>query len=550
MATGRIGRPGMGPFSATGQPNAMGGREVGGLANMLAAHMALENPDHRALVQSFWKSPEIADKAGLKAVDLFRAVGEGKIKALWILSTNPAVSMPDADGVAAAIAAVPFTVVSDMFADTDTARLAHVLLPAAGWGEKSGTVTNSDRTVSRQRAFLKPPGEARPDWRAISDVAATMGWGAAFDYASPAEIFREHAALSAVAAALGRDFDLSALAGIGEDAYAAFEPARWPLSKARRGGRFFGEGGFFTPDRKARMLALTPRPLAAETTAERPFRLNTGRARDHWHTMTRTGRTPRLSRHIAEPYLEIHPADAARVGLRPAEIAEVSASEGRFLARALVTERAAKGSVFAPMHWTGVYASAGRADAAVAAAVDPVSGQPELKGAAVAVARFPAAWHAFAASAADLPAPPYPYWAKARAEAGWRWELAGTETPKDWEVFARALFGGEVALSAIDRTAGTARIAVYAGDRLSGVLAAAPAPVALDRAQALAAFARGDAAGALRGGSGAEADAGPVICACNGVGAKTILAAASACRGDLDRIADATGAGAVCGSCR
>ncbi|MEO0363638.1 MAG: molybdopterin-dependent oxidoreductase, partial [Pseudomonadota bacterium] len=394
LATGRIGRPGMGPFSVTGQPNAMGGREVGGLSNMLAAHLDLEDAEHREAVRRFWRAPRVAAKPGLKAVDLFRACADGRIKALWILSTNPAVSMPDADRVAAAIAAVPFTVVSDMFADTDTARLAHVLLPAAGWGEKSGTVTNSDRTVSRQRAFLKPPGEARPDWRAISDVAAAMGWGAAFDYASPAEIFREHAALSAVAAGLGRDFDLSAFAGIDEDAYAAFEPARWPLSKARRGGRFFGEGGFFTPDRKARMLALTPRPLAAETTAERPFRLNTGRARDHWHTMTRTGRTPRLSRHIAEPYLEIHPADAARVGLRPAEIAEVSAPEGRFLARALVTERAAKGSVFAPMHWTGVYASAGRADAAVAAAVDPVSGQPELKGAAVAVARFPAAWHA------------------------------------------------------------------------------------------------------------------------------------------------------------
>ena len=213
LATGRIGRPGMGPFSVTGQPNAMGGREVGGLANMLAAHLDLENPAHRAAVQTFWRAPTIADRPGLKAVDMFRAAADGRIKALWIMATNPVASLPEADAVAAALEACPFVVVSDMTARTDTAAHADVLLPAAGWGEKSGTVTNSERRISRQRAFLPPPGEARPDWWALAEVGKRLGWPARLRLVhGPAAIFREHAALSARAAALGRDFDIGALA--------------------------------------------------------------------------------------------------------------------------------------------------------------------------------------------------------------------------------------------------------------------------------------------------------------------------------------------------
>src|SRR6185437_7746341 len=214
LATGRIGKPGMGPFSVTGQPNAMGGREVGGLANTLAAHMDIENPEHRARVQRFWQSPTIATKPGLKAVDMFRAVGDGSIKALWIMATNPVVSMPDADRVEAAIRGCPFVVVSDVVAETDTLRHAHAKLPAAAWGERDGTVTNSERCISRQRPFLPPPGEARADWRIISDVAKRMGYAEAFDYSSPAEIFAEHAALSVFDNGGDRDFDIGACAGI------------------------------------------------------------------------------------------------------------------------------------------------------------------------------------------------------------------------------------------------------------------------------------------------------------------------------------------------
>ena len=195
LATGRIGRAGMGPFSVTGQPNAMGGREVGGLANMLACHLDLENADHRNAVKDFWSAPAMPEAAGLKAVEMFKAVGEGKIKALWIIHTNPAVSMPDADKVRDAIAGCDFVVVSDITAATDTARLAHVLLPATGWGEKDGTVTNSDRMMSRQRAVLPAPGLARPDWDQLAEVGRRMGFNAAFEYETPAEIFREYAAI-------------------------------------------------------------------------------------------------------------------------------------------------------------------------------------------------------------------------------------------------------------------------------------------------------------------------------------------------------------------
>ncbi|RVD36570.1 nitrate reductase, partial [Mesorhizobium sp. M8A.F.Ca.ET.023.02.2.1] len=212
LATGRIGKPGAGPFSVTGQPNAMGGREVGGMANMLAAHMEIENLEHRERVRRFWKTPEIAGKPGLKAVEMFKAVADGRVKALWIMATNPVDSMPDAGAVEAAIKACPFVVVSDVLAETDTVRHAHVRLPATAWGEKDGTVTNSERRISRQRAFLPAPGEARPDWWIIAEVARRMGFDDAFAHETPAEIFAEHAALSGFENDGARDFDIGAYA--------------------------------------------------------------------------------------------------------------------------------------------------------------------------------------------------------------------------------------------------------------------------------------------------------------------------------------------------
>jgi assimilatory nitrate reductase catalytic subunit len=218
----------MGPFSLTGQPNAMGGRETGGLANMLAAHMEIDNAEHRRIVQGFWDSPRLANKPGLKAVDLFRAVGDGRIKALWIMATNPVDSMPQADVVRAAIESCPFVVVSDVARHTDTTALAHVLLPSAAWGEKSGTVTNSERRISRQRTFLKAPGEARPDWWQLAEIGRRMGWHDAFDYAGPAAIFAEYARMTGTGNGGKRDLDISACGDISESDYDSLAPFRFP----------------------------------------------------------------------------------------------------------------------------------------------------------------------------------------------------------------------------------------------------------------------------------------------------------------------------------
>ncbi|MDV7144394.1 molybdopterin-dependent oxidoreductase [Tropicimonas sp. TH_r6] len=554
LATGRIGKPGMGPFSVTGQPNAMGGREVGGLANMLACHLDIENAEHRAAVKEFWDAPRMPDGPGLKAVDMFRAVERGEIKALWIMCTNPAVSMPDADRVAAAIEACDFTVVSDLTAETDTARLADVLLPATGWAEKDGTVTNSERCISRQRTILPPPGSARHDWQIICDVAERMGHGAAFDFASPAEIFREYAALSGLAGKLGRDFDISDLADLSDRDFDALEPFHWPCAGARQGGRFFAEGGFYHADGKAKMLAVTHRAPASVPSAAYPFRFNTGRVRDHWHTMTRTAKSARLSQHIAEPFLEIHPQDAASLGLAPASLAEVTSPQGRALLRVLISDRIQTGQVFAPMHWTGETAPAGRIDALVAANTDPFSGQPESKASVVAIRPFAAAWYGFALSTKEF-RPDTDYWARARTRDGWRAELACSRDPSDWEDEARALFGlgaEAQALTMIDPMRGAARLAFLEEGRLVAALYAGPEPVGVSRSFLAGQIGAETDGAILSGRPGAERpDPGATVCACFDVGQNTILEAIrSQSLLSVEQIGTALQAGSNCGSCK
>lgn len=549
LATGRIGRPGMGPFSVTGQPNAMGGREVGGMANMLACHLDIENAEHRATVQSFWQSPTIAAVPGLKAVEMFRAVATGRIKALWIIATNPAVSMPEADAVRDAIAGCDFVVVSDLTARTDTARLAHVLLPATGWAEKSGTVTNSDRTISRQRPALTAPGEARDDWRILCDVAARMGWASAFTYDTPAEIFREYAALSGVAVGLGLDFDISGLATADYD---ALPPTRWPVGATKPKERFFANGGFFTPDRRARMVPVTATSPAALTPAA-PFRLNTGRVRDHWHTMTRTGKSPRLSQHIAEPFIEIHPDDAADLGIAPASLAAVSSPSGRAILRALITTRVQPGHLFAPIHWSGETAPTGRIDAVIATATDPHSGQPETKAAAVQIAPFAAQWFGFAVAKNPL-TPDCAYWARARTTTGYRAELAGVSAPDDWRAEARRLFNLPDAqmVSVIDPARGLARLAFLEHGCVVAALFIATHPVAVSRNHAVDLLGTAPDHGLLAGRPTADRpDAGAIICACFDVGANTILTAIDTqSLATVEAIGTALRAGTNCGSCR
>ncbi|MEQ6247604.1 molybdopterin-dependent oxidoreductase [Sulfitobacter sp. HNIBRBA3233] len=547
LATGRIGKPGAGPFSVTGQPNAMGGREVGGLANMLACHLDLENPAHRHAVRLFWDAPQMPEAAGLKAVEMFRAVARGDIKALWIIHTNPAVSMPDVNAVAAAIAGCDFTVVSDITGQTDTARLADVLLPATAWAEKDGTVTNSDRTISRQRAVLPPPAQARPDWAILAEVGRRMGWHKAFDYDGPAQIFREHAALSGIAGGFGRDFDISGMAELSDADYARLAPFRWPFA-ARKGGRFFADGGFFTPNGKARMLPLHPRAMAAPVTPDFPYRLNTGRTRDQWHTMTRTGKSVRLAAHLSEPFLEIHPSDASAIGIDPAGLVRVHNATGSAILRALITDRVKPGQLFAPIHWTGETAPSGRIDMLVPGAFDPVSGQPESKAAAVAVEAFRAQWYGFAVSRGPILADSA-YWAKTPTAKGWRCELAGLDRPADWEQAARRMFGqtGGTLQTLEDKQGGSFRAVLTGENGLEAALFVSAKPVAVMRD-----YLAGLPDAAITGRAPVDQpDPGPILCSCFGVGVNTILAAIEERQlATVDAIGAALQAGTNCGSCR
>jgi len=552
LAMGRIGRLGSGPFSVTGQPNAMGGREVGGLANMLACHLDLESAEHRATVQEFWNAPSLPDAPGLKAVEMFRAVAQGGIKALWIIHTNPVVSMPDADAVRKAIGACDFTVISDITAQTDTARCADVVLPATGWAEKTGTVTNSDRTISRQRAVLAAPGQARHDWAILADVGRRMGWPEAFDYDNPAEIFREYAALSGRAAQMGRDFDISGLRDLDDRAYDGLDPVRWPVGAAHHSGRFFTHGGFFHANGKARMLPLRWRPPAARVTARYPFRLNTGRIRDQWHTMTRTGLAARLSAHLAEPYVDLHPTDAAALGVGRADLVALESPQGKAILRARITDAQKPGQLFAPIHWTGETAPSGRIDAVVADVTDPVSGQPESKAAMVAARQFAAEWYGFAVSTRPVH-PRAAYWARARTQTGWRLELADTHKVADWEAEARRLFDlPDAEVQSIKDTArGSVRLAFHQHGRLSAALFVSRTPVAVMR-DYLCVMTGCPAPDILTGRPPADRpDPGPTLCACLSVGVNTVLRAIET-DGlmSVDEIGQALGAGTNCGACK
>jgi assimilatory nitrate reductase catalytic subunit len=560
LATGRIGREGMGPFSVTGQPNAMGGREVGGLANMLAAHMTIENAEHRQIVQAFWQSPAIAGRPGLKAVDLFDAVRDGRIKALWVMATNPVDSLPDADGVAEALKVCPFVVVSDVTRETDTTAHAHVLLPAAAWGEKDGTVTNSERRISRQQRFLDLPGDVRPDWWQLCEVAKRMGYGEAFSHSGPAEIFREHAALSAYRNGGARDFDLGGLAGVSDEAYDTLGPVQWPVPGGAdsKDSRFFAEGGFYTENRRGRFLAVEAKPVR-RTERRFPFVLNTGRVRDQWHTMTRTGKTGRLTAHIAEPYAEIHPSDAEALGIAPADIVEVKSPHGAALLRAQITDRVRQGAVFVPIHWTDRFSAKGRIDAVVAPQTDPFSGQPGSKFTPVAVRKGEMAWYGFAVLSQKPDQVPADYWALAPVDGGWRLELAG-RTGASLSELSSALAGAAAAdgtsMSVNDTASKMQRLAFWLDGRLAAALFFAPQPVEVSRQWAcglLSGELSGDAARSdvLAGRPAADRpDPGALVCSCFSVGRNQIAAAAREGATSVQAIGNCLSAGTNCGSCR
>jgi assimilatory nitrate reductase catalytic subunit len=556
LATGRIGRAGMGPFSITGQPNAMGGREVGGLANTLAAHMDF-TAENVARVARFWGVPHLPDAPGLKAVDLFEAIGDGRVKAVWIMATNPMVSLPDAGAMRDALSRCELVVVSDSQRHTDTTALAHVLLPAATWGEKSGTVTNSERRISRQRAFLAPPGEARPDWWIVTQVARRLGAASAFPYESPAEIFREHAGLSGFENEGERDFDIGGLAILGDADYDAMTPTQWPAPLGRRApGRLFGNGRFYTPSGKARMVAMAPREPAHAPDATFPFVLNTGRSRDQWHTMTRTSRATRLNAHMPEPVLQLHPDDGQRLGIGNGQLGVVTSRWGEVVARVDLTAAQRPGSVFVPIHWSGAFGSRLAVGAAVNPVVDPLSGEPEFKHTPVRIALLGANWHGFALARRRLDLRDRRHWNEIPANGHWRYELADDAVPFSWREMARALLGEGEWLELEDRGTGRYRGALIRDGRLEGCLFVASTHQLPPRNWLAELFAHdrlddADRACLLAGRpTGGRRDDGATVCSCFAVGRNRLVDAIRA-RGltTVEAIGAVLQAGTNCGSC-
>ncbi|CAL4869790.1 Nitrate reductase (plasmid) [Asticcacaulis sp. MM231] len=558
LLSGKIGKPGAAPFSITGQPNAMGGREVGGLANMLAAHMDFDDAS-KALVQRYWESPTIAPKPGLKAVDMFEAVRQGKIKAIWIMATNPMVSMPDTNKIHEALSRCELVVVSDVMARTDTMNMAHIQLPAAAWGEKDGTVTNSERVISRQRRMTALPGSVRPDWSIIADVARRMNssWDAAFSWKGPHDVFAEHAGLTAFEntghSEKGQRFlNLSGLKDLCRDDYNALTPTRWPVTKAGSTHRLFANGRFATPNGRARLIAPKATGPANATSPDFPFSLNSARVRDHWHTLTRTALAPELNRHISEPRLDIHPKDAKRLGIRDGRLAIITTAYGEAILKARVTDDVREGNLCVPMHWTKQFAPFGRSNQMVNPAVDALSGQPEFKHTPAGVAAYNEVWHGFFMTPRDfdgeLPEFGDAVWRRSSHAYADCFEISGV-APMDISAI-------EMTQSLDDVTTGlTRRVRIEEG-RLTRALFIAPIDKRLPpRDWLLERFGdlvldSKDRAALLIGRLPGVQDKGRIICACRSVGEKTINAAIAEGALTVEAIGEATTAGTSCGSCK
>ena len=395
LITGKIGRAGNGPFSLTGQPNAMGGREVGGLATMLAVHKDIQNPEHRAQVADFWGVPtaQISDQVGLTATEMFEALEAGRMKAVWIMCTNPIVSMPDAKRIEAALAKANFVVVQEISKSSATLAFADVVLPAAGYMEKTGTMTNSERRVSLVQKMIEPPGQALSDAEILWRFADKMGWKKSFNYRSYEDIFKEYARQTQ-----GTNVDVSGVS------YALLRErsVQWPYPKGTLDGaetpRLFTDGRFYTESGRANLFAVPTENTSEPLTQAYPLILNTGRIRDQWHTMTRTGKVNKLNQHIPEPFLEIHPLDAQIRGIADGALVDVSSARGKVRVRAQHTASARQGVVFLPMHWgrkinfsqpnmiDDVAHDAGRANNLTQTRIDPMSKQPDFKYSAVQVA--------------------------------------------------------------------------------------------------------------------------------------------------------------------
>ncbi|MEM1371336.1 MAG: molybdopterin-dependent oxidoreductase [Pseudomonadota bacterium] len=556
LATGRIGREGCGPLSLTGQPNAMGGREVGGLANMLAAHIGFSERE-RDLVGGFWQAPNMITGEGLKAVQMFDAIADGRIKALWVMGTNPAVSLPRADQVRDSLRRLECFVVSENVTSNDTADAAPIRLPAAPWSEKDGTVTNSERRISRQRGFTELAGETRPDWWIMQEVAQRLGYTDGFNYTHPAEIFREHAALSAHGNSGERLFNIGALATLSNEEYDDLEPIQWPCPAGQPYGtaRLFADGSFATPDHRARFIPIAAPSLAAKPSPTYPLILNTGRVRDQWHTMTRTGLASRLSAHIAEPFLTVHPADALSRRIENNDIIAVTTEHGRYVARAQLSEDQTQGQVFAPIHWSGTNTSQARIGAVITGVTDPVSGQPETKAMPAEVSRVPVVGHGMLHTVSDVTPRGTAYWSSASMPHGVSIRFALAQPVDQWQdVIAPCLPDGET-VSFFDPANRHMRTAVFDGSELRAFLvvtggfqepSAAWLKEAFSQAHETALERRQLLAGKA---SGAAVDDGPIVCVCHQIGRNTIAGHIEKGCSSSEAVGDACKAGTNCGSC-
>ncbi|PMM10144.1 nitrate reductase [Vibrio breoganii] len=427
LATGKIGKAGCGPFSVTGQPNAMGGREIGALANTLTAHMEFDNPEHLQLVSDYWQTDTLATQPGLKAIDMFDAIDSGKIKAVWIMATNPMVSLPNSDKIRSALEKCPLVVVSDCIADTETSRLADVVLPAQGWSEKSGTVTNSERRISRQRRILPSPGEAKPDWWIISQVAQKMGFKEAFDYIHEGEIFAEYAKLTTLGNDnFDRDLNLIGLTQLDDKGYSQLKPQQWPVAELQHqvvNQRLFSDGQFYTPNKRARFVAVNYQAPLAKADAKHPLILNSGRVRDHWHTMSRTGLSPKLAEHTTEPFVQVHPDTASKYQILDGQLAKVSNLQGEALVRAKVTSEVSPSQLFMPIHWNETTSKNSKPCTLIANTTDELSGQPEFKHSAVAISSFASVSCAVFISRDTLDLNDIDYWARQKVQGGYLYRI-------------------------------------------------------------------------------------------------------------------------------
>ena len=387
LMTKQLGKPGAGPFSLTGQPNAMGGREAGGLSHILPGYRVVKNPQHRAEIEEFWGMPagKILDTPGRTVGEMITGLERGEIGVFWVAATNPAVSLPDLERTKAALSKSPFTIAQDAYYPTETAKYAHVLLPAAQWSEKTGVMTNSERVVTICPAFRLAPGEARADWAIFAEVGRRLGFTRQFNFGNSAEVYREFTQITR-----GRPCDVT---GLSYRELSENGPTQWPFAEnttKRLGKRLYTDYRFHTPNKKAQFAAFHARGLAEPANPEYPLILTTGRLYGHWHTQTRTGRIPKIQQMHPKPFIEIHPRDARSLFIKNDDLVEVRSARGKAQFPALVTEYISPGTVFVPMHWGELWADRAEANAMTHNHCCPDSKQPELKACAVSLCKLSA----------------------------------------------------------------------------------------------------------------------------------------------------------------